>query len=51
MEFENRVSFPKSLNWIFDKFMRIDEFLIEKGLSLPFGGSLLVIAKKTNIGI
>jgi SAM-dependent methyltransferase len=46
MEFESKVSFPKALNWIFDKFMRIDEFLIEKGVSLPFGGSLLAIAKK-----
>ena len=46
MEFENKVSFPHALNWIFDKFMRIDEFLIEKGVSLPFGGSLLVIAKR-----
>ena len=44
--FENRVGFPKVLNWIFDKFMRIDEFLIERGVSLPFGGTLLVVARK-----
>ncbi|MEK7412354.1 MAG: class I SAM-dependent methyltransferase [Planctomycetota bacterium] len=46
MEFEKRVRFPKVLNWIFDKIMRIDEVLIRLGVSLPCGGSLLVVAKK-----
>jgi SAM-dependent methyltransferase len=46
VEFENKVSFPKTLNWIFDKIMRFDETLISLGMSLPFGGSLLVVAKK-----
>ncbi len=45
-EFENRVKFPRMLNWIFDKIMRIDEALIDLGISLPYGGSLLVVAKK-----
>lgn len=49
MEFENRVSFPNAMNWILDKFMRIDEALIGLGISLPFGGTLLVVAKKQNI--
>lgn len=44
--FEERVGFPKTINWIFDKLMRIDEALIERGISLPFGGSLLVVAHK-----
>ena len=43
---EKRVKFPKVLNWIFDLFMRVDEMLIKLGLSLPFGGTLLVVAIK-----
>jgi len=46
MEFEKRVHFPKVLNWIFDRLMRIDEVLIKCGISLPFGGSIIVVAKK-----
>ena len=49
MEFENRVKFSKALNWIFDKLMRIDEVLIERRMSLPFGGSLVVVAQKQKI--
>ncbi|MBD8084315.1 class I SAM-dependent methyltransferase [Chryseobacterium caseinilyticum] len=36
----------KFTNKIFSILMRIDEYLIEKNISLPFGGSLVVIAKK-----
>lgn len=43
---EKRVIFPYTLNFIFDAFMRIDEFLISLGVSLPFGGTLVVVAKK-----
>ncbi len=43
---EKRVKFTKLLNWIFDYFMRIDEWLIRLGISLPFGGTLVVVAKK-----
>ena len=43
---ENRVKFSGVLNWIFDQFMRIDEAFIKMGMSLPFGGTLVVIAKK-----
>lgn len=44
--FESRVSFPRALNWLFDKIMRIDEALIAAGVSLPFGGTLLIVARK-----
>jgi SAM-dependent methyltransferase len=43
---ENRVTFSKALNWILDRVMRVDEILIGWGLSLPFGGTLVVVAKK-----
>lgn len=43
---EKRVKFPKLLNWIFDLFMRIDEVLIRLGISLPFGGTLVIVANK-----
>ena len=46
LEFRNKVSFPKIANWIFDKFMRIDELLIQNRISLPVGGTLFIIAKK-----
>jgi SAM-dependent methyltransferase len=45
-EMEERVKLPKMINWFFDKLMRIDEFLIKCGVSLPVGGSLLVVARK-----
>ena len=43
---EKRVKFSKVMNWIFDHFMRIDEALIRLGISLPFGGTLVVVARK-----
>lgn len=43
---EKRVNFPKVLNWIFGLLMRIDEVLIRLGISLPFGGTLVVVARK-----
>ena len=46
MALEKRVKFSDALNSVFDLFMRIDEALIRAGLSLPFGGTLLVVAKK-----
>ncbi len=46
VELEKRVKFSKISNRIFDLFMRIDEALISFGVSLPFGGTLLVIARK-----
>lgn len=44
--FTARVAFPGWMNWLFDKIMRVDEFLIKCGISLPFGGSLLAVAQK-----
>lgn len=41
-----RVQFPAWQNWLFDKVMRIDEALINWGISLPFGGTLVVIAQR-----
>lgn len=49
IEFKDRVEFPEILNWIFDKIMRIDEVLIKLRISLPYGGSLLVVAKKPTV--
>ena len=46
LDLEKRVKFPFILNWMFDHLMRIDEFLIRMGFSLPFGGTLVVVAKK-----
>lgn len=43
---EKRVKFSNGLNWIFDYLMRIDEVLIRWGISLPFGGTLVVVARK-----
>jgi len=45
-ELEKRVKFSDMLNRVFDLFMRIDEALIKLGVSLPFGGTLLAVAKK-----
>jgi SAM-dependent methyltransferase len=46
VELEKRVKFSNALNSIFDLFMRIDEFLIRLGVSLPFGGTLVVVARR-----
>lgn len=45
-EFESEVSLPGPLNAAFDAVMRVDEVLIRMGLSLPFGGSLLAVARR-----
>ncbi|MBU3593278.1 class I SAM-dependent methyltransferase [Polynucleobacter sp. 71A-WALBACH] len=43
---EKRVKFSGLLNCIFDCFMRVDEVLIRLGFSLPFGGTLILVARK-----
>jgi SAM-dependent methyltransferase len=43
---ESRVTFPKWLNAVFDLLMRVDESLIKLGIQLPFGGTLVAVAKK-----
>ncbi len=47
-ELEKRVQFSRGLNCFFDALMRIDETLIRFGVSLPFGGTLVVVASKNN---
>lgn len=42
---EKRVKFSNVLNGVFDLFMRVDEALIRWGVSLPFGGTLVVVAR------
>lgn len=44
-EIEARVVFPAPVNWLFDRVMRLDEAMIRLGLSLPFGGTLVVVAR------
>ena len=43
---DRRVRFSRFTNTLFDAVMRIDEFLIRLGLSLPFGGTLVFVARK-----
>lgn len=45
-DFESQVALPGLLNTVFDWVMRIDETALRLGLSLPFGGSLLVVARR-----
>ena len=46
---DRRVRFSGFTNALFDAVMRIDEFLIRLGLSLPFGGTLVLVAKKPSV--
>ncbi len=43
---EKKTQFSGTLNRAFNSLMRIDEALINLGVSLPFGGTLVVIARK-----
>lgn len=40
------LSLPKTVNFLFSLFMYCDELLIRLGLSLPWGGSMMVVARK-----
>lgn len=42
----NEFNSSRLLNGLFEQMTRIDEWLIRLGVSLPFGGSLVVICKK-----
>ena len=42
----DELKLPKLFNKIAGLFMSVDELLIKAGLSLPFGGSLIVVARK-----
>lgn len=46
VELGKRVNFSNLQNQILDFFMRIDEVLISLGISLPFGGTLIAVARK-----
>ena len=45
-DFEAQVILPRPVNAAFDWIMRIDEAILKLGLTLPFGGSLLVVARR-----
>lgn len=45
-DFDKRVRFNPVVNAVFDAVMRLDEALIGLRLSLPWGGTLLVVAEK-----
>jgi hypothetical protein len=44
--YERNVKFPVWVNTILGVFMKLDIFLIRLGISLPFGGTLVVVASK-----
>ena len=44
--FASQVTLPPAANRLFDRVMRVDELALRAGLSLPFGGSLLAVARK-----
>jgi len=49
IELEKKVKFSKTSNIILGIFMRLDEALIKFGFSLPFGGTLVIVARKNGI--
>ena len=46
-DFESRVTLPAVVNVVFDWVSRFDELLLKLGLTLPFGGSLLTVARRS----
>ena len=46
--FASEVTLPPVANRVCDAVMRIDEFALRTGVSLPFGGSLLAVARKAS---
>jgi SAM-dependent methyltransferase len=45
--FAAEVTLPRAANRVCDWVMRVDELALRLGMSLPFGGSLLVVARKS----
>jgi SAM-dependent methyltransferase len=45
-QFQAEVRFSPLVNSIFDRVMRVDELAVRAGLSLPFGGTLVAVARK-----
>jgi hypothetical protein len=43
---KKKATFNPIINKIFDILMRFDEILIKNNISLPFGGTLIVVARK-----
>lgn len=41
------VTFSRGVNWLFSKIMYLDDAFIKLGLSLPFGSTLVVVARKS----
>lgn len=44
-------SLPKSVNWILGRLLAAERSAISRGVSLPFGGSLLMVLEKTEKNI
>lgn len=49
-DFAEWVSLPAPLNTLFDWVMRVDEAVLALGVPLPFGGSLLAVARRRSQG-
>jgi hypothetical protein len=50
-EFSDRVGPPRVINELFDWIMRLDEAALKMGATLPFGGSLLAVARARPPGL
>jgi SAM-dependent methyltransferase len=46
-DFRSQVALPLPVNFLFDWISRLDEVLLKAGASLPFGGSLLAVARRS----
>lgn len=46
-QFASEVTLPPAINRVFDWAMRVDEAALRMRVSLPFGGSLLAVARRT----
>ena len=46
-DFRSQVALPSPVNFLFDWISRLDEVLLKAGFSLPFGGSLLAVARRS----
>ena len=44
-------SLPKSVNWILGRLLAAERSAISRGVSLPFGGILLMVLEKTEKNI
>jgi hypothetical protein len=44
--FAEHVQLSPLVNRVFDRVMRVDEALVRRGVSLPFGGSVVAVARK-----